>query len=102
LEGDPSKPGFFTMRLKVPDGYHFPAHWHASAERVTVLSGTLYLGLGDGSNRAAAVPLTAGTYSSMAPNTPHFAWTRGETILQLSSLGPWTLTYVNPADDPRK
>jgi hypothetical protein len=102
LEGNPSKPGFFTLRLKVPDGYHFPAHWHASAERVTVLSGTLYLGLGDGSNKGAAVPLGAGTYSSMPPKTPHFGWTQGETILQLSSIGPWTLTYLNPADDPRK
>ena len=99
LEGDPSKPGFFTLRLKVPDGYRFPAHWHASVERVTVLSGTLYLGRGDGSDQAAVVPLTAGTYSSMAPNTPHFAWTQGETILQVSSLGPWTLTYVNSARD---
>ena len=90
------------MRLKVPDGYRFPAHWHSDTERVTILSGTLYLGIGDGSNRAAVVPLGAGTYSSMPPKTQHFAWTRGETILQLSSLGPWTLTYFNPADDPRK
>ena len=26
----------------------------------------------------------------------------GETILQLHGKGPWTITYVNPADDPRK
>jgi hypothetical protein len=69
---------------------------------VTVLSGTRYLGLGDGSNKGAAVPLGPGTYSSMPPKTPHFGWTQGETILQLSSLGPWTLTYVKPADDPRR
>ncbi len=102
LEGDPSKPGFFTMRLKVPNGYRFPAHWHSDTERVTVLSGTLYLGMGDGSNQAATVPLTAGTYSSMPAKTQHFARTEGETILQLSSLGPWTINYVKPSDDPRK
>jgi hypothetical protein len=102
LEGDPSKQGFFTLRLKVPDGYHFPAHWHASAERVTVLSGTLYLGMGDGSNKAAAVPLGPGTYSTMPSKMAHFGWTQGETILQLSSLGPWTITYLNPSDDPRR
>jgi hypothetical protein len=102
LEGDPSKSGFFTLRLKVPDGYHFPAHWHASAERVTVLSGTLYLGMGDGSNKVAAVSLGAGTYSAMPPKMAHFGWTQGQTILQLSSLGPWTITYVNPSDDPRR
>src|SRR6476660_5289839 len=46
LEGDPAKEGFFTMRLKMPDGYRVPPHWHSMQERVTVLSGTLNLGTG--------------------------------------------------------
>jgi quercetin dioxygenase-like cupin family protein len=101
LEGDPAKPGFFTMRLKMPDGYRIPAHSHSRPERVTVLSGTLYLGLGDGSDAASAKRLGAGSYTSMPPKMVHFGWMKGETILQLSSIGPWTVTYVNPNDDPR-
>ena len=89
------------MRLKMPDGYRIPAHSHSQPERVTVLSGTLYLGMGDGAKAGSATPLGAGSYSSMPPKMVHFGWMKGETILQLSSIGPWTVTYVNPGDDPR-
>jgi quercetin dioxygenase-like cupin family protein len=102
LEGDPSKEGFFTMRIKMPDGYRVPAHWHPKQERITVLSGILNLGSGDTFDEKKAKALSPGTYSSMPPKMTHFAWMTGETILQVSSLGPWTITYVNPADDPRK
>ena len=101
LEGDPSKPGFFAMRLKMPDGYLIPAHRHSQAERVTVIEGTLYLGEGDGSDKASAIALGPGSYSSMPPETLHYGWMKGETILQLTSIGPWTVTYLKAADDPR-
>ena len=39
---------------------------------------------------------------TMEANTNHFAWTTEETIVQLNGVGPWGITYVNPADDPRK
>jgi hypothetical protein len=102
LDGDPSTEGVFTMRIKMPDGYRVPPHWHAQQERVTVLSGTLHLGHGDAFDERAAKALPVGTYSSMPAEMTHFAWMSGETVLQLSSMGPWTITYVNPADDPRK
>ena len=101
LEGDPSAEGFFTMRIKMPDGYRVPPHWHSRQERVTVLSGVLNLGQGDRFDAAATKPLPAGTYSSMPPGMTHFGWMSGETVLQLSTQGPWTITYVNAADDPR-
>lgn len=101
LEGDPAKDGFFTMRIKMPDGYKVPAHWHSRQERVTVLSGVLHLGMGDTFDAQATNALPAGTYSSMPPKMTHFAWMKGETVLQLSTEGPWTVTYVNPEDDPR-
>jgi hypothetical protein len=37
----------------------------------------------------------------MQPKTHHFGWTAEETIVQLHGVGPWGVTYVNPADDPR-
>ena len=101
LEGDPAKEGFFTMRLKMPDGYRVPPHWHAKQERVTILSGVLNLGTGDTFEASKTKPLQPGTYSSMPPKMTHFAWMTGETILQLSSIGPWSVTYVDPKDDPR-
>jgi len=101
LEGDPSKPGFFTVRFRLPDGYRVMPHWHPKTERLTILQGVVNLGMGDHFDAAATQALGAGTYSSMPPKMTHFAWVSGETILQLSSIGPWKIIYVNPADDPR-
>jgi len=102
LEGDPAKEGFFTMRIKMPDGYHVPPHWHSKQERITVLAGVLNLGTGDEFDPDATKPLGVGTYSSMPPRMTHFAWMTGETVLQLSSIGPWTVTYVRPEDAPHR
>ncbi len=38
----------------------------------------------------------------LQPKTNHFAWNKEEVIVQLNGIGPWGVTYVNPADDPRK
>lgn len=101
LEGDPSKAEFFTMRIRMPDGYRVPPHRHAKHERVTVISGVLNLGSGDRFDAAKTRALGAGTYSSMPAGMTHFGWATGETVLQLSTIGPWTITYVDPNDDPR-
>jgi hypothetical protein len=101
LEGDPAKEGLFTMRLKLPDGYRVLPHWHPKTERLTIIQGIVNLGTGDRFDAEATQALVAGTYSSMPPKMTHFAWMKGETILQLSSNGPWEVVYVNPSDDPR-
>jgi quercetin dioxygenase-like cupin family protein len=102
LEGDPAKAGYFAMRLKFPDGYRVPPHWHPNVERVTIISGTLHLGMGDSFDQGAAHTLPAGSYGFMPPGMRHFAWTEGETVLQLATVGPWEINYVNPSDDPRR
>ena len=102
LEGDPSRPGFFTMRGWLPDGYRIAPHFHPGVERLTVLSGTLYMGVGDRFDESAARALPAGSYTSMPPGMHHFAWAKGDAVIQVSTIGPWGITYVNPDDDPRK
>src|SRR5258708_24047490 len=47
LEGDPTKEGPFVMRIWFPDGFRIQPHWHPKVERVTVISGTLNLGMGE-------------------------------------------------------
>ncbi|HYJ79172.1 MAG TPA: cupin domain-containing protein [Longimicrobiaceae bacterium] len=101
LEGDPSQPGPFTMRIWLPDGYSIAPHVHPGNERVTVISGTFMVGMGETFDTGKLVELSAGTYSALAPGAPHFARAKGETVVQLNNMGPWGLTYVNPADDPR-
>lgn len=102
LEGDPSKDGLFTMRVRLPDGYRIAPHYHSGVEHVTVLSGTFNVGVGDRFDQAATKPMPAGTFGYWPPPMRHFAWAQGETVLQLHGVGPWTVTYVNPADDPRR
>lgn len=101
LEGDPAGDGFFAMRLKLPNGYEIPPHWHPNVERVTVISGTFHLGMGD-QRSADAQALPAGSYSFMPPGMRHFAWAEGDTVVQIATLGPWAINYVNPSDDPRR
>ena len=103
IEGDPTKAGsLFTIRLKAPDGYKVPPHWHPVAEHVTVLEGTFVIGMGDKFDESAGKELVAGSFASMPKGTRHFAWAKGETIIQVHGIGPFELIYVNPADDPRK
>ena len=102
LEGDPSREGPFTMRLWFPDGFVVAPHWHTQVERVTVISGVLNFGMGEKFDRGATREMPAGSFGHWPVGMRHFAWAKGETILQLHGRGPWTVTYVNPADDPRQ
>lgn len=102
IEGKLNEAAPFTFRLKFPAGYQIPAHWHPATERVTVLAGTLNLGLGEKLDRAKAHALTPGSVMIMQAKTPHYGWTGEETTVQIHGTGPWGVTYVNPADDPRK
>jgi quercetin dioxygenase-like cupin family protein len=101
LEGDPRKAGPFTMRVSFPDGYRIGPHFHPVAERVTVLQGTYRWGVGDKFDAAALKPLPAGSFAVMPPGTHHFVEANGPTVTQVSGMGPWKVTYVNPADDPQ-
>lgn len=101
LDGDPTKPGSFTMRLQTPDGYKIMPHTHPSAEHVTVISGMLHLGMGDKFDESAGRQLDPGGFAVMPAGMKHFAWMTGETVVQIHGTGPFQIKYVNPADDPR-
>lgn len=102
LEGDPTREGVFTMRLWLPNGFEVSPHWHSQVEHVTVLSGVLHFGMGEKFDRAATRPMPAGSFGYWPIGMRHFAWAEGETVLQLHGRGPWTVTYVTAADDPRR
>ena len=102
IYGDPSREGQFAMRLKLPTGYHVSPHSHLNPEIVTVLSGVLLLGEGATADQGKTKPLPAGSFFAMPPGMQHFVYTDEETVLQINSIGPWGVTYVNAKDDPRK
>jgi mannose-6-phosphate isomerase-like protein (cupin superfamily) len=102
LEGDPTQAGAFTMRLWLPDGYTIPPHFHAVPEHVTVVQGAFLVGMGDRLDPSKFTELPTGAFGLIPPGMKHFARAKGEVVLQLHGAGPWGLTYVNPADDPRR
>lgn len=102
LEGDPMKKGSFTLRLQMPGNYRIPPHWHPADEHVTVLSGSLHMGMGDKMDSAMSMALPVGVFAMMPAKSHHFAYATEPTTIQLHGIGPWGITYVNPADDPRK
>jgi quercetin dioxygenase-like cupin family protein len=99
MYGDPGKDGLFALRLKLPKGYAFAPHTRPKPEIVTVISGTFRLGMGEGADPTKA--LAAGSFFALQPGMVHFAFADEDTVIQLDSMGPWSLTYVNPKDDPR-
>lgn len=102
IEGPLNEAVPFTFRLKFPANYQIPPHWHPAVERVTVISGTFYMGVGDKLDMKKPMALSPGSMMIIQPKTTHFAWTKEEVVVQLNGNGPWAVTYVNPADDPRK
>lgn len=102
LDGNPFAPGFFTLRLKFPDGYKVPAHTHPTDENIVVVQGTFRAGMADAYNEAGLHDFPAGSFIKMPRQMAHFATAKGETIVQIYGKGPFVVSYVNPNDDPTK
>ena len=103
LVGDPSKAGVFIVRLKFPPNYPIPAHTHPFTEVITVLSGKLGNGMGNTFDSSKGEVLNAGDSFVLPAGHAHYVWTTDEeTIVELIATGPWDISYINPADDPRK
>ena len=101
VSGDPAKAGPFEIELSMPSGYAIPPHSHPTAEAVAVKSGHFVYGMGDKVNPKAEKTMTAGQSGTLPANMPHYAHAKGHTIVSVSGNGPFAITYVNPADDPR-
>jgi len=102
LEGNPAEAVPLTFRLKFPANYRIPPHWHSVIEHVTVLAGTLNVGMGEVATYTGGTALNAGSFAAMPAKMVHSAWAGPEGVtFQLHSVGPWSITYVKATDDPR-
>lgn len=101
VSGDPSQPGPFVIRAQVPAGYKVPPHWHPGVENLTILSGTVAIGMGETWNDSGLQALPAGSFASLPAEMRHFFLARTAATFQVHGMGPFVLNYVNPADDPR-
>jgi len=102
VSGDPGKAGMFTIRTRLPANYTVPPHHHPTDEVVRVMgAGTLSYGMGDKLDKANAGSLAKGYHVTMQANMNHWVTTTDPVEIQVSGMGPFAITYVNPADDPR-
>ena len=103
LKGDPTKPGLYTIRFRIPPNTKIEAHSHKDDRSGVVLSGVWYFAYGNQFNQAALKELPAGSFYTEPPGTNHFAMTKNqETILEVTGYGPSSTTYVDPKNDPTK
>jgi uncharacterized protein (TIGR02246 family) len=91
IHGDPSKEGDYTLRLRFPDGYNFPSHWHPKGEHVTVIRGTFRLGMGAKEDAASLQTYGPGDFIYIPGKMPHFGGAKGVTEIQLHGIGPFEI-----------
>ncbi len=101
MAGDPSASGEFTIRLEFPAGYVIPPHFHPTDENVTVLSGRFLVGMGDSVDTHQAMTLGQDGFITAPARAHHFAVAARKTVVQVNGEGPFEITYVHAADDPR-
>jgi len=101
ISGDPSKDGPYVIRAKLPAGYTGPPHTHPSDENVTVISGAFNIAMGDKLDKSKGTAIKPGGYFRAEKGMQHYAWASAPTVIQIHGIGPFAITYVNSADDPR-
>ena len=102
VSGDPGKAAMFTIRAKLPANYTVPPHHHGSDEKVSVKSGgPMSYGMGDKMDTSNAGTLSKGYHVNFGASMNHWASTTAPTTIEVSAMGPFSITYANPADDPR-
>jgi quercetin dioxygenase-like cupin family protein len=102
LVGDPTKPGPYVIRVKLPAGTKMMAHEHPEDRIYTVLSGVFYIGLGKVFDETKLMAYAPGSLVVLPGGQPHFHWAKsGEYITQVTAIGPLGLGYIDPANDPR-
>ena len=100
--GHPAEPGPYVVRVKVPSGVKLMPHRHREDRVYTVMSGVFYIGLGEQFDETGLEAYPPGSVIVLPGDTPHFHWAKsGEYVTQVMAIGPISLEYLNPQDDPR-
>jgi quercetin dioxygenase-like cupin family protein len=95
VTGNPDSNGMYVQRIKMNPGAVFPPHTHGKTEVVTVLSGTLWAGIGSKVDQSKMKPLPAGTVVVMPANMPHYVMAKDTVVLDVSGMGPFTTKMLS-------
>jgi quercetin dioxygenase-like cupin family protein len=102
LVGEPSAPGPYVTRVKVPAGVKLMPHRHPEDRVYTVISGVFYIGRGDHFDADKLEAFPPGAVVVLPGNTSHFHWAKsGEYVTQVTAIGPLGMEYIDHTDDPR-
>jgi quercetin dioxygenase-like cupin family protein len=102
VSGDPTQAGPFVLRARVPAGYRVAPHWHPTTENLTILSGTVAMGMGTEFVEASMTQLPTGGFATMPAEARHYFLAKSAATFQVHGMGPFAITYVNPNDDPSR
>jgi quercetin dioxygenase-like cupin family protein len=100
VSGDPFKAAPLKVLLSMPDGYKMPPHFHPADEHVEVKQGTFLVGMGDKFDLKKATPMVTGDTGTAPAGMHHYAAAKGATIVSLTMMGPYVITYIRPSDEP--
>ena len=99
IEGDPSKPGIYIVRVKFPPWVMSSNHYHQEDRYAVVLKGTWYTGSGDEFAPDKTVPLKPGSSMKHPAGTHHFDGAKEEeVIVQIVGYGPTSTTRLRPQE----
>ena len=102
VSGDPMAAGQYVVQLSMPSNYKIKPHYHPTDEHIKVMKGQFMIGMGDKMDMKAMKSLKVGDTATAPATVHHYASTKTATIVEVSGMGPFQLTYVNPADMPKQ
>ena len=88
LVGDPLEPGPFKFQLKIPAGSRRAVHRHSIDVQVKVLSGAIFIIIGEPIEPFRAQRFAAGTTFVVPAHAWHEEWWEEETVLEAEGVGP--------------
>jgi quercetin dioxygenase-like cupin family protein len=99
IEGDPSKPGIYVIRIRFPPGVMTRNHFHPEDRHALVIEGTWWTGTGDLFDPERTVPLKPGSYMKHPAGAHHFDGAKGEAVIvQIIGYGPSETTFLRPLE----
>ena len=93
MVGDPSRDGPFKYQLKITAGTRVAAHQHSKDVHVKVLSGSMFIIIGEPLEPSRAQRFAAGSGFVVPAHTWHDEWWDEETMLEAEGVGPMETVY---------
>ncbi|HEY0810074.1 MAG TPA: cupin domain-containing protein [Longimicrobiales bacterium] len=96
LVGDTSQPGPFKYQLKIPAGARVAIHRHSNDVHVKVLSGSMFIIIGEPLEASRTQRFAAGSVFVVPAHSWHDEWWDEETVLEAEGSGPMETVYKSP------